>query len=120
MTIVAGFKSYQGVVLCADTQETVLHSKRHVPKLRFEPDSLTHSIRKSMDQEVTDVAAAFCGAGDGPFIDKLINEAWKTAQKAKSLQEAGERIEATIKGVYREFGKIYTSRRRDWIGFATS
>jgi hypothetical protein len=107
VTIVAGFKSYEGVVLCADTQETVLHSKRHVPKLRFEPDSLTNWGKVMRGEEVTDIAAAFSGAGDGPFIDKLIDEAWKTAQEAKSLQEAGERIEATIKGTYSEFGKIY-------------
>jgi|GEM_PF-1671121 len=107
VTIVAGFKSYEGVVLCADTQETVLHSKRHVPKLRFEPDSLSKAGKRFRGEEVSDLAAAFCGAGDGPFIDKLIDEAWKTAQKATSLQEAGERIETTIKGLYKEFGKIY-------------
>jgi hypothetical protein len=73
VTIVAGFKSYEGVVLCADTQETVLHSKRHVPKLRFEPDSLAKSV-KEWRGEKDDLAAAFCGAGDGPFIDKLIDE----------------------------------------------
>jgi hypothetical protein len=107
VTIVAGFKSYEGVVLCADTQETVLHSKRQVPKLRFEPDSLSKWGKTMRGEEVTDMAAAFCGAGDGPFIDKLIDEAWKAAQEATSLQEAGERIEASITGLYREFGKIY-------------
>lgn len=107
MTIVAGFKCYEGVVLCADTQETVLHSKRHVPKLRFEPDRIVNWGKALRGEDVNDLAAAFCGAGDGPFIDKLIDEAWKTAQKATSLQEAGERIEASIKGLYREFGKIY-------------
>ena len=109
VTIVAGFKSFEGVVLCADAQETVLHSKRHVPKLRFEPESLVNWGKRLRGEEVTDLAAAFCGSGDGPFIDKLIDEAWKTAQKATSLQEAGERIETTIKGLYREFGKIYQS-----------
>lgn len=107
VTIVAGFKCYEGVVLCADTQETVLHSKRHVPKLRFEPDHIVNWGKALRGEDVTDLAAAFCGAGDGPFIDKLIDEAWKTAQKSTSLQEAGERIEASIKGLYREFGKIY-------------
>ena len=38
VTIVAGFRSYQGIVLCADTQETVANiSKRNVPKLIFQP-----------------------------------------------------------------------------------
>jgi hypothetical protein len=106
VTIVAGFKSYEGVVLCADTQETVLHSKRHVPKLRFEPNAAAKSLREFRGEN-TDLAAAFCGAGEGPFIDKLIDESWKTAQKATSLREAGDRVEASIKGMYREFGKIY-------------
>jgi hypothetical protein len=107
VTIVAGFKSYEGIVLCADTQETVLHSKRQVPKLRFEPDSLTRWGKTMRGEEVTDLAAAFCGAGDGPFIDKLIDEAWKAAQGASSLREAGERIESKIKDLYEGFGKIY-------------
>jgi 20S proteasome alpha/beta subunit len=38
VTIVAGFKTIDGIVLCADTQETIGGiSKRNVPKLRFEP-----------------------------------------------------------------------------------
>jgi 20S proteasome alpha/beta subunit len=33
MTIIAGFKCHEGLVLCADTQETVGNvSKRNVPK----------------------------------------------------------------------------------------
>ena len=37
MTIIAGFKCSEGIVICADTQETIGTSKRSVPKLRFEP-----------------------------------------------------------------------------------
>lgn len=101
VTIIAGFKSYEGIVLMADTQETVSNiSKRNIPKLRFEPSGGPH--------EGDNLAAAFCGAGDnGPFIDKLVETAWEDAQLATSLDEACEEIEKSIKRVYREFGQIY-------------
>jgi 20S proteasome alpha/beta subunit len=105
VTIIAGFKSYEGVVLCADTQETVEHAKRHVPKLRFEP----HKYKSLDSSEVHDsnLAAAFCGAGEGPFIDKLVEEAWKRAEPATSLGDACTEIETSIKQQYRDFGRIY-------------
>jgi hypothetical protein len=104
LTIIAGFKSYEGIVLCADTQETLEHAKRNIPKVRFEPLN-THGF---VEQEsIEDLAAAFCGAGDGPFIDKLVSEAWQDASAATSLDEACEAIEASIRRVYKEFGEIY-------------
>ena len=36
VTIIAGFRSDEGIVICADTQETVEGTKRNVPKLRYE------------------------------------------------------------------------------------
>ena len=99
MTIIAGFKCHEGVVLCADTQETIGHAKKHAPKLIFRPIDL------SSDENY--LAAAFCGAGDGPFIDKLVDTAWKSAQPAASLDEACGNIENSIKNHYEEFGNIY-------------
>ncbi|MGA8152248.1 MAG: hypothetical protein WB952_14945 [Terriglobales bacterium] len=104
MTIIAGFKSYEGIVLCADTQETLEHAKRNIPKLRFEPLN-THGF--PVQENVEDLAVAFCGAGDGPFIDKLVSEAWQDASVATSLDEACVTIEASIKRTYKEFGSIY-------------
>lgn len=104
VTIIAGFKGYDGVVLCSDTQETIAHSKRTVSKLRFEPNGgLGLDVATSPSQ----LAAAFCGAGHGPFIDKLIEEAWDAAQGATSLDEACDFIEESIKEQYREFATIY-------------
>lgn len=101
MTIIAGFKSWEGVVICADTQETTEHSKRSLPKLIFEPRERSHG-------STDDLAAAFCGSTNvGPFVDKLILNAWESAQMASSLDEASEEIEKSIKATYREFGKIY-------------
>jgi 20S proteasome alpha/beta subunit len=103
VTIVAGFKCYQGIVLCADTQETASGlSKRNIPKLRFEPNGNPH--------EGDTLAAAFCGASDnGPFIDKVIESAREDAQLTTSLDEACAEIEKSIKRLYKEFGHIYQS-----------
>jgi len=101
VTIIAGFKGFDGIVLCADTQETVSQlSKRNVPKLRFEPFGGPH--------EGDGLAVAFCGAGDnGAFIDKVVETAWEDAQVATSLDEACDEIEKSIKRTYQEFGQIY-------------
>jgi hypothetical protein len=101
VTIIAGFKSYQGIVICSDTQEGIegSPSKKNVPKLRFEPSGKAHSG--------DGIAAAFCGAGQGPFIDKLIENAWQDAQIATGLDEACEEIEKSIKATYKEFGEIF-------------
>jgi 20S proteasome alpha/beta subunit len=101
VTIIAGFKCSEGIVLCADTQETVSNlSKRSVPKIRFEPSDAPH--------QGDSLAAAFCGAGDnGPFIDKIVETAWKDAQTASSPDEACQQIEQSIKDTYLEFGQIF-------------
>lgn len=101
MTIIAGFKSWEGVVICADTQETTEHSKRRIPKLVFEP-------RGHDNGSTDDLAVAFCGSSDnGPFVDKLIASSWEDAQTATSLDEVCKAIEVSIKSTYAEFGRIY-------------
>jgi len=104
VTIVAGVRSLSGIVLCADTQETVSQlSKRHVPKLRFEPTISGINLVNKPEH----LAAAFCGAGDGPWIDKLVDECWKHAKGATSLGDACSKIEDAIKNLYAEFGAIF-------------
>src|ERR1700736_2006283 len=74
VTIVAGFKCKEGIVLCADKQETIEPLKRHVPKLRIEPK------RDFYGGDLADeLMVAFAGAGNGPFIDKLVSRAWEDA-----------------------------------------
>jgi 20S proteasome alpha/beta subunit len=100
VTIIAGFKCSKGVVLCADTQETVGMSKRNIPKLRFEQNAVSGDNFR--------LAAAFCGAtNNGPFVDKLVDVAWKEAQRSKTIDDACSRIEDSIKRTYEEFGRIY-------------
>jgi 20S proteasome alpha/beta subunit len=103
VTIIAGFKCNDGVVVCADTQETLGTSKRNVPKLHFEP---CNPVTEEEDNS-SNLAAAFCGAGDGAFIDKLVTESWNAAENEKNLPSACAAIERTIKDTYREFGQIY-------------
>lgn len=101
VTIIAGFRCVDGVVICADTQETLGTAKRNVPKLRFEPS------RGEVEENFSNLAVAFCGAGDGPFIDKLAQEAWTVAKDQPDFTGACEAIEHSIKSVYAEFGRIY-------------
>jgi 20S proteasome alpha/beta subunit len=96
VTIVAGFKGCDGVVLCADSQETVANFKRKIPKLRVEPSSGGE-----------DLAVAFCGSGHGPFLDMVVDKAWKDVKGAISLQDACDKIQESIKSVHEEYGKIY-------------
>lgn len=103
LTIIAGFKASEGVVICADTQETQASMKRHTKKVRVEPEYA--AIKRIVGG--LDVAAAFCGAGDGPFIDMLIEKAWKQASGADRLDDACGAIEETIKAVYKEYGQIF-------------
>jgi hypothetical protein len=103
VTIIAGFKCEEGVVVCADTQETLGTAKRSVPKLRFEPSD----PQTQMEEHESNLAVAFCGAGDGPFIDKLVNEAWSAAKQQPHLNGVCSAIETSIKRQYSLFGKIY-------------
>lgn len=107
VTIIAGFRGQEGIVLCADTQETVANlSKRNVPKLRFEPANRPFFGEEGASEN--EIAVAFCGAGSsGPFIDKLVDGAWEAARNETSLTDACGAIEESLKDTYREFGKIY-------------
>jgi hypothetical protein len=106
VTVIAGFKASDGVVLCADTQETVGVSKRNVPKLRVEPSADNYAMWPLRSKH--DLAVAFCGATDnGPFLDEIVDKAWEAVQEASSLKEAEQLIGQSIKDSHREFGQIY-------------
>lgn len=101
VTIVAGFKCKEGVVLCADTQETIEHTKMRTPKLRFEPRELD-----CHDGE-NDLVTLFAGAGEGPFIDKLVERTWEDIQAASNFDNACTLAEQSIKNTYAEFGRVF-------------
>ncbi len=79
VTMCAGFKSTYGVVLCADSQETVGVMKFAAPKLVILP-----SIGNADDQ----VRMVFAGAGNGPFIDKLVEKMWEAALRGPGMTSA--------------------------------
>ena len=105
VTIIAGFCCQGGIVVCADTQETFGPAKRSVPKLQCFRGPVVSQDSQTMVNH--DLALAICGAGDGPFIDKIASQAWDAIRHVSNLWEASHNIETMIKDAYREFGQIY-------------
>lgn len=105
MTIIAGFRCQGGIVVCSDTQETSGTAKRSVAKLQCFQGPVVSQDRQGMVN--ADLALAICGAGDGPFIDKIASQAWDAVRHVSDIWEASERVESMIKETYREFGQIY-------------
>jgi hypothetical protein len=101
VTVAAGFYFNGGIILCADTQETIEHSKTWTPKLRLEPAAMRG--KDSPD----DLMLAIAGAGDGPFIDKLTERAWESIFDAQSFDEACSSVEESIKSTHEEYGHIF-------------
>lgn len=102
MTIVAGFRFNAGLILCADTQETIdNYSKTWTPKLVVKP---TPWYAKDSPDELM---VAFAGAGNGPFIDKVVERAWEDVQVANSFDKACTEIERSIQRTHKEYRDIF-------------
>jgi len=102
MTICAGFHCGDGIVLCADTQETVSnYIKRNVPKLEVRP-------RNSESPDYKGPKAIFAGAGDGDFIDHLIEKLWSAMKSKGTMDEMVEAIEKQLTFRYKQLVPIYT------------
>jgi hypothetical protein len=54
-----------------------------------------------------DLALALCGAGHGPFVDKIASRAWDALRGVADIDEASDAVESMIKQTYQEFGQIY-------------
>jgi hypothetical protein len=107
VTIIAGFRCQDGIVVCSDTQETSGTAKRSVPKLQCFHGPVVGQDGTGMTNP--DLALAICGAGDGPFIDKITSQAWEAIRYVSDLWEAGDRVESMIKETYKDFGQIFQS-----------
>ena len=105
LTIIAGFKCMDGIVICADSQETIGSSKRSVPKLQLHRGPFPDFQMEGLVNH--DLAVVFAGAGDGPFIDKIAELAWQPIRNASDIWEASAAIESVIKETYKEYGQIY-------------
>jgi 20S proteasome alpha/beta subunit len=103
VTIIAGFRAVDGIVLCGDTQETVANlSKRHVTKLKVEPEEAAYEIVRT-----SDLAFSFCGSGNGPFIDVITRRAGNRVRQATNVDDACMSAENSITETYEEYGRIY-------------
>jgi hypothetical protein len=105
MTIIAGFCCQGGIVICADTQETSGAAKRSVPKLQCFHGPVASQDSQSLVNH--DLALAICGAGHGPFIDKIASQAWDAIRHVSNVWKASARIEEMIKETYADFSHIY-------------
>jgi 20S proteasome alpha/beta subunit len=99
VTIAVGFyRGSNGLVLCADTQETVSGFKRNVPKIVFRP---------YMVHEGTP-CAVFAGAGDGPLVDHIIDKLWqKMAANTGSIVEMLDAMEKELTRIYKTLLPCY-------------
>ncbi len=105
MTICAGFKNNFGVILCADSQETVGAMKFDAPKLVIKP---------SLGEPTDKVRMLFAGAGDGPFIDKLVDRMWRAALQGPDMTIDGivARIEDANIEWHQRIWKLYSANDR--------
>jgi hypothetical protein len=98
VTIAVGFYRGDGLVLCADTQETISGFKRNVPKIVFRP----HVI------PVGTPCAVFAGAGDGPLIDHVIDKLWdKMAANTGSMVRMLDAMEGELGRIYKTLIPCY-------------
>jgi hypothetical protein len=105
MTIVAGFKCTDGIVLCADSQETInSYLKVSVPKLVTRPHEF-----KAGDKYRT----AFVGAGNGPFVDKLVESMWSASSAAGGdIDDISSAMEGANIAVHEKLWNIYPDNEK--------
>lgn len=98
LTIAAAFLCRDGLVLCADTEETRGEMKFQAPKLVVCPEGEESSKRK----------AVFAGAGDSAFIDKLVDEMWSAGRFAlDGIESMFEAMEDACIRVHQRYWGIY-------------
>ncbi|HLI61944.1 MAG TPA: hypothetical protein VKV05_00995 [Terriglobales bacterium] len=107
MTIALGFRCVDGIMLCADTQETYdNYIKRKQPKLTVKG---TTDFPFGMDVDRThepSPCAVFAGAGnDADFLDALIDKLW-TAMERKGREGIDAMVEACENELIEQYGKF--------------
>lgn len=124
MTIAAGFKCTDGMVLCADTQETVDgYRKRNVPKITVRPainplPALKQPRRKSDPKPKErpspdpELIVGFAGAGDSSFLEKLIEKAWLGIVQATTYAERCTSLEEEVTKFFERYWPIYSENMK--------
>lgn len=102
MTIAVGFYRGDGIVLAADTQETVLGFKKHQPKIEIRP----HVVYPGKQ------FAVFAGAGDGPLIDSLIEKLWNAMRGKPDIDQM---VEAAEDELIKTFQRLVPSYHAEYM-----
>src|SRR5208283_4198127 len=125
VTIASGFKCRDGIVICADTLETVGdYGKRQQSKIVIKPApnptllvALTvEELRKGSAPTPTIVGprciAVFAGAGESDFIDKLVEHLWTQIESATSYADRIAAIEEGTIEFHQRYWPVYPSDQR--------
>jgi len=120
VTIAAGFKCVDGLVICSDTLETMDYGKRRQSKIVIKPrhnppPGLPADIRRASDptppppppKPGPDCVALFAGAGDAAFVDKLIDCLWSKMNRADSYDNKIDALENAAIEFYQKYWPIY-------------
>jgi hypothetical protein len=101
VTIAAGFRCRDGVVLCADTEESGTGFKRKVVKIEFRPEIWP----SSPDAPI----ALFTGSGNSAFVDEAINRMWEAVEisGAKELKKIIRIMTEENRKYHREIWGVY-------------
>lgn len=100
VTICAGFHCAEGIILCADTQETVGAFKRHVPKLGIRPFP---NYREDSPHIV------FAGAGEADLIEFLADAIGSAIAGQKTLDKMIEKAQKKLLEIYSSLSSSYQS-----------
>ena len=105
MTIVAGFRCIDGLVLCADSQESRgKFTKREIPKIAWSPSE------PIIGPPTGNHRLLIAGAGFGPLIDKCVAVMSKAAIDGNGLHSTTlEKIEESISELISNLWEIYPS-----------
>jgi hypothetical protein len=105
VTIAVGFHTSGGIVLCADSQETVAeYIKRHHVKIDLRP--LNRITNEGS-------CALFSGAGNSDLIDHLIDKLWNAMKSKSDIDQMVAAIEDELLRIYERFVPLFPTGELD-------
>ena|GEM_PF-1775565 len=108
MTICAGFKCPEGIVLCADSEETFGEFlKRSTPKIVVKFTGVMEG------GDVTAPRAVFACAGDSAFIDMAVEKVWRKMYCAQHTQaDMIDALEDELIDIHQKYWPLYPEKER--------
>ena len=108
MTIAAGFCCGDGVLLCSDSQESYGDFKRHQAKI-----AVRQTTYSPISAKQGPFKAMFAGAGDGTFIDILVEKMWDTIKfRDESTDDLIEVLENRAIALHQKYWPVYPEKER--------